>query len=517
MNNTCFIYCRKSSEDSARQIQSIDDQKRVLHELALHHNLVVERIFMDEKSAGTPYQREGFSKMLKEIKKGKTTQILCWKIDRLSRNPEENGIISGMLQRSEIDKIITPDKTFLPTDNVLPFMVEGAMANQYLIDLSRNVKRGMQGKLERGVYPSLAPLGYINSKQKTIEPDPVVFPKLKVLWGYLIKERCQLSDLYRIMKKQYPLYGKKGQIIGFSSFHRIFQNQFYCGLFKWNGKTYPGVHKKVVTQSQFHKVQDFLEKKPKTRVVDHDFDFRGIFTCGCCGSSITAECKKKYIKTKGIQKKFVYYKCLHRKQGKPCKESPLSDVAILNQLLSIVESLYLPNEVLQYGIKFLNEQAELENNFQLQVEDIDQRITALEKKIKRIRQNIAEETDMEIRHMMKDQMTEHQIKIKRLEEDKEEALCNEKDKILEWSNQLEIIGRAKIILEEGLKEDKKELLYALGKDWQIKDKQICYTLKIMAHSLWTYRRKKPIIGLGKPSNRNKKMHLNEVSLHWQAR
>ena len=38
------------------------------------------------------------------------------------------------------------------------------MANQYILDLSKNVKRGIIAKLEKGGFPNLAPIGYINNK-----------------------------------------------------------------------------------------------------------------------------------------------------------------------------------------------------------------------------------------------------------------------------------------------------------------------------------------------------------------
>ena len=36
------------------------------------------------------------------------------------------------------------------------------MANQYILDLSTNTKRGLYEKVKRGEYPNIAPIGYIN-------------------------------------------------------------------------------------------------------------------------------------------------------------------------------------------------------------------------------------------------------------------------------------------------------------------------------------------------------------------
>jgi hypothetical protein len=53
-NNKYFLYCRKSSEDEFRQIQSIDDQVRIMKDKAKNLNLNIIDIFMESKSAKDP-------------------------------------------------------------------------------------------------------------------------------------------------------------------------------------------------------------------------------------------------------------------------------------------------------------------------------------------------------------------------------------------------------------------------------------------------------------------------------
>ena len=116
-----------------------------------------------------------------------------------------------------------PEVAYKPQDNVLLFMMEGAMANQYLRDLSANVKRGMKSKVERGLYPGNAPIGYLNhgnqKGHKSIIPDPHYFPLVKKLWELLLTGNYQLADLYRIMEQKYPLLNN-GKLIQFSTFFK---------------------------------------------------------------------------------------------------------------------------------------------------------------------------------------------------------------------------------------------------------------------------------------------------------
>src|ERR1043165_2565896 len=174
-----FIYCRKSTEDEDRQMLSIQAQLSEVNALAREHSLAVLETLTESKSAKGP-GREVFNEMLRRIERGEANAILSWKLDRLARNFDDGGKIIGLLQRGVIQEIRTFEKTYLPSDNVLMIAVELGMANQYVRDLSVNIRRGIREKIRRGIFYGKAPLGYYNEPRlRTIEPDPDVFPKVK--------------------------------------------------------------------------------------------------------------------------------------------------------------------------------------------------------------------------------------------------------------------------------------------------------------------------------------------------
>jgi len=96
--------------------------------------------------------------MLDDIESGKADAILCWKIDRLNRNPIDGGRIQWMLQQGKLKMIQTYDRSYYPEDNIIILSVESAMANQYIIELRKNTMRGMSKKLNEGWLPSRMPV-----------------------------------------------------------------------------------------------------------------------------------------------------------------------------------------------------------------------------------------------------------------------------------------------------------------------------------------------------------------------
>src|SRR5665213_2817431 len=107
-----IIYARKSSEDKDKQVQSIDAQLRVLNTKAKTDKLNVVATIEESKSAKAPFVRTKFYEMMSMIENGEADAILCWHVNRLSRNLQDNGLIGQMLQEHKILEILTPDRKY---------------------------------------------------------------------------------------------------------------------------------------------------------------------------------------------------------------------------------------------------------------------------------------------------------------------------------------------------------------------------------------------------------------------
>jgi len=192
-----ILYCRKSSESEDRQVLSIESQINELKRLAERLNLQVVVVLSESKSAKQP-GRPIFDEVIKSIYQGKADGIICWKLDRLARNPIDGGRIIWMLQQGIIKHIQTFDREYYPEDNVLMMNMEFGMANQFVLDLSKNVKRGLKAKAEKGWLPSAPPLGYLNDRTITrgrseIIKDPERFNIVKKMWNLMENIRRRKS------------------------------------------------------------------------------------------------------------------------------------------------------------------------------------------------------------------------------------------------------------------------------------------------------------------------------------
>ena len=125
MDNMKYIlYARKSSEDKGKQILSLESQTTTMKKVAADLGLKIVKVFAESKSAKKPDNRPQFAEMIKMLESGKANGIICWKLDRLSRNPVDSGTIQWLLQQGIIKEIQTIEKRYLPEDNALIFNVE---------------------------------------------------------------------------------------------------------------------------------------------------------------------------------------------------------------------------------------------------------------------------------------------------------------------------------------------------------------------------------------------------------
>ncbi len=474
-----FLYARKSSEADDRQVQSIDDQINRLQEMANHLGLDIIDVLTESKSAKEPKIRPVFNEMMLRIDKGDADAILCWQYNRLSRNPIDSAQISWFLQREVLKEVRTIDRTYLPSDNVLLLNIESGSANQFIIDLRKNTKRGIRGKIERGGFPGVPPLGYKNDViNKTIVKDAERFMVMRKCWDMLLEGGHTVSEIMEIAHTKFALTTPKrkrrgGNPIGQATWYRIFHNPFYTGLFQYDGKTYKGNHVPMITMEEYEQVQAILGNKNQIRPKTHEFAFTGLIRCGDCGCMVTAQEKQKLIKSTGKQAKYVYYRCTRRKQGIKCKEPSITLPLLEKQILGEIERFTIPEEFKDWALSEMREQHEAEVALRNGSRYVN------EKRYVEIQQKIDTLTDLRL----KDLLTDVEYASRKIILQKELIIAKERldenhNSAEEWLKKMEqafdfVTHARERFIKGGLKE-KRIILQTLGQSFVLKDKVVTF-------------------------------------------
>jgi len=269
-NKKFFLYARKSTDVEDKQVLSIDAQLTELREYAVREGIEISAEIIEKQSAKVP-GRPLFNKMMKEIETF-GGNILAWNPDRLARNSVDGGQIIYLLDTGKLASIKFP--TFW-CDNTGQgkFMLNMAFGqSKYYVDsLSENTKRGLRQKVRMGIFPSQAPVGYLNdSRTKTIVVEKKKSRVVRLAFEKYVKGNMRLEDVSSFLAKS-GVTTRTGKRISKTKASFILSNPFYIGLFKYGGEIHEGKHEPIISKKLFDEAQEMLkfrgqpERKPQNK------------------------------------------------------------------------------------------------------------------------------------------------------------------------------------------------------------------------------------------------------------
>ena len=384
---TFFLYARKSTDEENRQVTSLDAQVRELRELAKRERIVIHEIIEESKTAKQP-GRPFFNRMLDRIEDGEANGLLCWSVDRLYRNPVDEGRVRWLLQKEVIVSIRTPFREFFPDDAGLLMGVEGGRATDYLIRMKKDIKRGVDEKLRRGEWPGAnKPFGYLyDHRLRNIVPDP---QEAKIV--QTIFEECAVGtlSLLSISERLFDLGVKSRTGRPWSAFavHHFLTNRIYMGVMKWRGEVFEGKFKPLVSPDLFNRVQKALKRRGKPRKFrnnGHQFPFCGTFYCSC-GAMMSAQWGK------GHGGLYRYSRCT-RKGATPCREPYVREESVAKQCVEIFRPLSISTEEGQaIRTEIARMEAEDAKLCEQQIKKIDEQLEPVQSKLSRLTHSYLDE------------------------------------------------------------------------------------------------------------------------------
>lgn len=379
------LYARVSSNRQEKEGFSIPAQIKYLREYALKNNFEIVEEFVEAETAKKAGRAE-FNRMIEYLKANEDERIiLVEKVDRLYRN---------LLDYGTVDSIRGLEVHFVKENEILSensrssikftIGIRVLMAKQYIDNLAEESAKGLKERIEQG-YALYPPLGYMYGNDGThkhaIIKDPERADYAVRAFNLFVYENMSAPSINNILYEE-GLRNPKGEKYALSTIQRMFKNPMYVGDYTYQGKTYPnGKHEALISRELFQLAQDKLNNaNDTTRKHDVEFPYIGLFKCGVCGCSYTAERK---VKPSG--KEYIYYHCTGKGKIKTCKKnSYISEAKIEKFIIEILKGLEnLPLELINEIKDSLKEIHDLKNNYSETSQD------SINKQIKEIDRMIA--------------------------------------------------------------------------------------------------------------------------------
>lgn len=466
------LYARKSDEDTRVTEKSIGEQVAALTSLAAERNLAVVARYEESRSARTPGDRPLFREMLRQVETGDVNGVLCWHVNRLARNMEEGGKLAQLLIDGRIREIVTPHATYRSGDNILPLVLEAATSAQFIVELSRNVRRGLAGHFEAGGVNHKARLGYRNGRDPDNPRKGVVLadePRFSLLgkgFQMLATGAYTVAQVAAELTDTWGFRTRVGTKVTSSTWYAVFRDPFYAGWVRYKGELRKGTHTPVVSEATFQSAQEVLDSRVRarqkrqlrSRMTDIIPAYTGLMRCGLCGQQITAE---RHRLANGNP--YVFYRCSDSRGM--CGKKGVGEATLEAALLSEVERVTLEPELCQIAADNIRDELQARRNeVDRMKEQGKMALAGVERQLRRLE-------EMWLSGLMDDEARFRERKQTLAKEREKLVIATARTTINDGERTLESVSRFAVTAREtflgGSPARRREVVHALGRSYRL--------------------------------------------------
>ncbi len=290
------IYLRVSTKEQATKDEtgegySIPAQREACIRYVAERGWNVAEEFTDAGESARTADRPMLKAMLRRVAEGEIGAIVVHKIDRLARSMEDHVAIRAALRRSGVQLVSVTENIEETASGRLVEGIHALMAEFYSANLASEIRKGMTQKAKMGGWPTKAPIGYLNIRDKTAGKE-IAKVILDPERASLVREAFRLYSTgeYSILELQATMHAKgltspharrAGAPMSASKLAEMLANPFYAGVVEWGGVQYEGQHNLLVPRSLFDRVQDVLRAHDRVGVRQRRHDH---YLKGCCSA-----------------------------------------------------------------------------------------------------------------------------------------------------------------------------------------------------------------------------------------
>ena len=330
------LYLRYSSDRQTEQ--SIEGQRHVCEKYCADMGYTIVGEYADRALSASKDtdKRVEFQRMIADSEKKQWQAIVVYKLDRFARNRYDSATYKAKLKKNGV-KVISATEAISdnPEGIILESVLEG-MAEFYSKELAQKITRGMhESALKGNSCGGQISLGYkIENKKLVIDPKtaPIVRQAFEMYAnGHTVTEICKVFNAagYRT---------KSGSEFNKNSFHSMFRNRKYIGLYKFMEVEIEDGVPAIVDKETFEKVQAILNRKaqaPARGKAITDYILSGKVFCGHCNKLMIGTAS-----TSHTGRKYFYYTCSGQRGHNGCTKTPIRkerlEEAVINDTLEML-------------------------------------------------------------------------------------------------------------------------------------------------------------------------------------
>ena len=294
------LYMRVSTDAQFEEGYSIEQQKEMLEAYCKAKRIEEYECYIDPGFSGSNIERPAMQNLIRDIREGRITHVLVYKLDRLSRSQKDTlYLIEDVFNTHDVTFTSLNENfdTSTPTGKAMLGMMS-VFAQLERETIRERTRMGMLDRLKEGYWPGGArtPFGYdYDSAQGTLVPNA---------------DAARVERCFELLIAGYSP-DNIARMLGFkydNTVRNILGRKTYLGLIEYNGVCYPGRHAPLVSEETFARAQRILDQRAARREWTSQYLLTGLLVCGRCGA------KMRYQKWGNAGVKIV---CYSQQRSKP--------------------------------------------------------------------------------------------------------------------------------------------------------------------------------------------------------
>lgn len=294
------IYIRVSTDAQFEEGYSIDAQKEQLTAHCVSKGIKDYDYYIDGGWSGSNIERPEMERLIKDIKDGKISQVVVYKLDRLSRSQKDTlYLLEDLFEPYNVDFVSLTES--LDTSTAMGKAMIGILAAFAQLErenIRMRTRMGMKERVKNGYWMGggRTPYGYDYDKTQGI-----IVPN---------KDAEKVRKMYDLYLQGYSAQNI-ANMLGLKYDKLVFQilsRKSNYGIIEYNGVEYKGRHEAIISKEIYDKTMQAMLKRSMTRTYTSDYLLTGLLECGKCGA------KMRYQKWGNKGSKLV---CYSQQKSKP--------------------------------------------------------------------------------------------------------------------------------------------------------------------------------------------------------
>ena len=252
---------------------------------------------MDKGESAKTADRPDLQAMLQFVRElGSISYVIVHKVDRLARSREDDVAINLAIRHAGAQLVSATENIDETPSGKLLHGIMATIAEFYSSNLALEAKKGMRQKAKLGGTPGLAPLGYLNVRQRiegreirTVAIDPERAPLIQWMFEAYASGAWTMSQIQEELDGRglrIPATAKRpARPVSIQHIDKMLVNRYYLGYVKFEGVWYEGRHPALLDQATFDRVQAvrIARALAREKTQKHPHYLKGSVFCGRCG------------------------------------------------------------------------------------------------------------------------------------------------------------------------------------------------------------------------------------------